>query len=404
MASEEGPRHAAITADDRGALLAMTTWFLGCTLVLCVATRLIVRFTTNHLPGIDDVLVVAAAVLAIGSTVAISLAVESGLGRRYFLLKTENIVSIQKEMYAATILYILTVGVSKISITAFLGRLSGTATHKTIIIILGIVILCWTIAITFGVAFACALPHPWETFTGKCISTMPFWIGSTTVDVLTDIIMIVLPIQMVWNLQMELGRKATVVFIFALRLVLIVVSILRVVYLNRFVGNDPTFDSLPYGIVTQCHSALSVIVACTPGMKPFLDHAQSGMLSASLGKHGQGTTFGQDSFNMQAFSKNSAQNSNGSRRRTKTGVALGSQSDTNSMAIEQADSSIGSVYVQDSYGRIIKQRLADIASASSPRPSRASSRSPPRPPPPPDELRPDLSIFTAHVRRKVIGL
>lgn len=105
-----------------------------------------------------------------GSTIAISLAVSSGLGKRTFLLINSNVAAIQKEMYAATILYVLTVGTSKISITTFLARLACNSFHKAAVVFLGVVALCWTLAITGGVVFECQLPRPWEAFTGKCIS------------------------------------------------------------------------------------------------------------------------------------------------------------------------------------------------------------------------------------------
>ena len=66
-------------------------------------------------------------------------------------------------MYAATIMYVLTVGVSKFAITTFLSRLACTTLHKAINIV------CWLCAITAGVVFECDLPRPWEVFGGKCI-------------------------------------------------------------------------------------------------------------------------------------------------------------------------------------------------------------------------------------------
>jgi hypothetical protein len=48
-------------------------------------------------------------------------------------------------------------------------RLAATKLHKLAIVVLGVVVICWTIAITTSVVFECALPHPWEVFSGKCI-------------------------------------------------------------------------------------------------------------------------------------------------------------------------------------------------------------------------------------------
>lgn len=107
--------------------------------------------------------------LAIGSTVAISLAVNSGLGKRNALLQNVNIEQIQRSTYAATIFYVLTVGVSKLSITTFLSRLACTSRHKNARILLCALVVCWTVAITIGVVFECELPRPWQVLTGRCI-------------------------------------------------------------------------------------------------------------------------------------------------------------------------------------------------------------------------------------------
>jgi hypothetical protein len=165
------------------------------------------------------VYIVIAAVFAIGNTIAISLAVNSGLGKRAHAITTDNISKIQREVYAATILYVLTVGLSKFSMCAFLMRLAATKLHKLAIVVLGVVVICWTIAITTSVVFECALPHPWEVFSGKCIDPMALWTPATVVDVCTDVAMIFIPIHIVWGLQMQGQRKAVVVFIFLVRLV-----------------------------------------------------------------------------------------------------------------------------------------------------------------------------------------
>jgi hypothetical protein len=72
-------------------------------------------------------------------------------------------------MYAATIMYVLRIGVSKFAITTFLSRLACTTLHKAINVSLSVTIVCWTCAITAGVVFECDLPRPWEVFGGKCI-------------------------------------------------------------------------------------------------------------------------------------------------------------------------------------------------------------------------------------------
>ena len=61
MASE-GHRHATITADDRGAVLQIVAWFLMVVMILTVSLRLLIRFTTTLVPGLDDAVALGAMV------------------------------------------------------------------------------------------------------------------------------------------------------------------------------------------------------------------------------------------------------------------------------------------------------------------------------------------------------
>ncbi|KAF2637433.1 hypothetical protein P280DRAFT_552117 [Massarina eburnea CBS 473.64] len=331
--------HSVITVNDHGPLLAISAWLLGCALLLCTATRIGIRFSTRKLPTADDVCILIATALAIGNTIAISFAVESGLGKRAFLLTIAHIVDISKEIYISTILYIPTVGFSKLSVTIFVARLTCTPSHKRAVILLGVVISCWTISITGVVAFMCKLPRPWD-YTGQCIPIMPFWIAACAIDVLTDLGLIVLPVYIVSKLQLQTHKKVVVIFIFALRILLITLSVSRLIFFRISFSPtaDRSFDSIPHFILTQAHAALSVIIDCSPALKPFTDNVPTGMLSVSLANHSAGTTFAKDSYNARALPS--------------------------------------------------KSRVESFSTITTSR-----TWSPPRPPPPPEELRPDLSIF-----------
>jgi hypothetical protein len=166
---------------------------------------------------------------------------------------------------------------------------------------------------------------------------------------------------------------------------------------------DLSFDSIPYSITTQIHSTFSIIVACSSALKPFMDSVRTGMLSASLAKHGAGTTFGQDSYNLQTLSNSGNDSSQTSSQQQHHPVP--EQYDhiyENQRAASRSRSRSRTrnntrkhVLLQDSYGRIIKRPLADIESRHSI--SSAESGSPHRPESPPLELRPDLSMFRARV-------
>ncbi|KAF2450520.1 hypothetical protein P171DRAFT_516380 [Karstenula rhodostoma CBS 690.94] len=361
---DEGTRHAVISADDHGPILAMTTWFLICTLIICTATRLGVRFATRSPRTVDDLLILAAATVAIGGAVAGSFAVESGFGKRISLLTPAALEKIQKELYTATVLYILTIGLSKLSITTFLERLACTSNHKISVIILYTVSISWTFAFTTGVLFQCELPRPWAVLNGKCIPMLPFWIAACLVDVLTDVGMIILPIRIVSSLQLPSRKKTAVISTFSLRTLLILLGITRVILLDRAIHGDWSFDSIPYAITTQAYSTVSVIVACLPGLKPFIDSVRTGMLSASLAR----------------------------RERLRP---------HNRPSVPTVCPAEASIFVFENQGRV-KPRpkpvtplrpLLYIPAPAQQLSSGSRRETPPRPPPPPEALRPDLTCF-----------
>ncbi|KAF1955370.1 hypothetical protein CC80DRAFT_594523 [Byssothecium circinans] len=401
----DSQRLAVINNDDHGALLAMNAWVFGCVLVLCTAVRIGARLSTRHLPKAEDVCIFICAALAVTGIVTISLAVDSGLGKRDVLIDPARKNNLQKHVYISNILYVLTLGFSKLSVATFLTRLACTPKHKTAVLLLGILVVCWMIAITGVVAFSCKLPRPWND-DGKCISILPFWFAASIFDILTDLLLILLPVHIVSTLQLQTRKKIFVIAIFALRILLVALSILRLVYF-RFRSSQTTdrfFDTVPRFIFTQAHAALAVVIACSPALKPFLENLGAGMSSDSLAKRGAGTTFGQGSVRVETLSRAfEGIEKNNKRIGGFAESGRGEKGEWAPMTDEggyivatfkptRSPSSSSSIYSSAS------TRTKTPIKASSPLcppkpPQPPRTHSPPRPPPPPEELRPDLSMF-----------
>lgn len=127
------------------------------------------------------------------------------------------------------------------------------------------------------------------------------WNALSSLDIVTDVILIGLPIYLFGSLQMRLSRKVIVFAAFGCRICVVGAAIARLVYLNTTFKNSPPnsvqFNAIPYEICTQVQQSLAIIVASAPTLKTFIDRAISGMMAASLGGL-TGTTFGKESYNM----------------------------------------------------------------------------------------------------------
>lgn len=144
----------------------------------------------------------------------------------------------------------------------------------------------------------------------------------------------------------------------------------------------------------MCHTTFSVIVACSPALKPFIDNVRTGMLSASLAQHKVGTTFGQDSRDPPTPAHTNPSISKPIPHSNRT------SEDTlnpNSQIRTSYKTSIGAK--QDPFCKAIDHPIMETDSQSRPSMSSLASGtwSPPRPPSPPPELRPDMSMFAARV-------
>ena len=80
--------------------------------------------------------------------------------------------------------------------------------------------------------------------------------------------------------------------------------VMQVVYQNRAKGTDNrTFEMWPVVLCAQIVQSLSIITACIPCLKPFLESLESGMLrSDDLRRRGMNGVYGYGSHNLNSLS------------------------------------------------------------------------------------------------------
>ncbi|KAL8726982.1 MAG: hypothetical protein Q9166_006345 [cf. Caloplaca sp. 2 TL-2023] len=143
--------------------------------------------------------------------------------------------------------------------------------------------------------------------TGQCVAT-GFWNSYAALNLITEAALVVLPLMIVWKIQTK-PRKKTVIFLcFASRIVVLGAIIVQLIYLNRAANTtDETFKMWPVVLSAQGVQSLSIITACVPCLKPFLESLESGMLrSDDLRRRGMGGVYGYGSHNLADLSSRSA--------------------------------------------------------------------------------------------------
>jgi hypothetical protein len=173
---------------------------------------------------------------------------------------------------------------AKISILLLLERLSVSRLHKRITYATVGVVGIWAVIGIIALATQCGSSNPWVTSSPKCINLRAFWIGMAPIDVITELIVIILPVFMLIPVQVAVSKKAVIVAAFIFRLFSIAATVVRLFYIHPATMRDSnaTFDAVNYNIVTQCVLSVSITTACVPCLKPFLDGFESGFMLISF--------------------------------------------------------------------------------------------------------------------------
>jgi hypothetical protein len=122
----------------------------------------------------------------------------------------------------ATITYIANMMFIKLSIAVFLMRLAVQKKYIWILRVSVFIIAIWSTAIFFYTVFQCTpVQAQWDytIIDKRCVSSDSFVSAAYSISVMTilsDWLYALLPIPMIWSIQMSIQKKVTVAFILGL--------------------------------------------------------------------------------------------------------------------------------------------------------------------------------------------
>ncbi|KAJ5285518.1 hypothetical protein N7524_000824 [Penicillium chrysogenum] len=207
----EAPVGTDLSADhgslEKGPVIA--TYILA---VLAVGLRFYTRLRVQGQRIAADDWMIVGALLAVTSCFALILVVSGhhGLGRHIWSVPPAEAVELMRVLFAFVVLYVLTIPLIKLSVLLFYRRIFGMTYPIWFCVFLTIgYFLSGTIAF-----LACCRPvsYFWTQFAersgGKCVFNLyPFYVSHAAINVATDGIILLVPIPIVWKLQMRWTQK-----------------------------------------------------------------------------------------------------------------------------------------------------------------------------------------------------
>ncbi|KAK1657062.1 integral membrane protein [Colletotrichum godetiae] len=187
--------------------------------------------------------------------------------------------------YVTAPVFMLCNGFTKLSLLTFYLHLSPQKWFR-ISVWTGIaVVSLYTACITILMLFHCNPVRKAFDFTitgGKCLDVGILYMATAVSNIITDVMLFILPMPMIFSLRMKMASKIGAVIIFAIGSMTVATSVVRLTYLPPLlVSVDPSWDAAPANIWTFVEANLFVICGSMPTLRKFFKHFAPKLMGSS---------------------------------------------------------------------------------------------------------------------------
>ncbi|KAF6225737.1 hypothetical protein HO133_009739 [Letharia lupina] len=246
-----------------------------------VALRLLCRRLAKAYLWWDDWMIVAA--LTRGSTEAMAIHLfckgeffydETNRPAGYRIDKEQSLIATQTIYFCAQALV-------KVSILLLYHRLFGVVEwFRIALCVAGALTIMWWIAAILDSIFQCVpVQAIWDKSIRdpKCQDVRASALGTGISNMILDIMFLIIPLPMIWKLQVTRKIKISLTGIFLLGAFVCATSAVRIhaIYKTDWTLTDPSWTGFGLGVWSTVESCCSVIAACLPTMRPLLTRAQA---------------------------------------------------------------------------------------------------------------------------------
>ncbi|PVH79463.1 hypothetical protein DL98DRAFT_378712, partial [Cadophora sp. DSE1049] len=266
------PPLEVVTATDRGGIIAVTTTVaLAIALLIALPTGMYIRIRSSAYRA-DYYVFLAAVLVFLFQTTTVYIELNGGFGKSMDLVPINNWDRIDKAGYAADILYLVTMFLSKCSTASIFLRLTPGRGHSIAVKTILAGMTAWILMAILVVCLRCHPAEPWfDTTNAECSNLYTRWAVIGALDIISELALFCMSVYLVWNVRMAMKSKMTVVGVFGSRLPIIALAAVRLYYLQiQLDSADPSFDAANTVALTQFEMGYGIFACIIPVMKPFL--------------------------------------------------------------------------------------------------------------------------------------
>ncbi|KAJ0425605.1 hypothetical protein BJY00DRAFT_308341 [Aspergillus carlsbadensis] len=258
---------------SRGQRAMVATAVLTGISIVIVAMRLYTRIGLIKLSGREDWTILASLVFAITYLGLVIAQYHFGLGVHSGELPGDILQEQLKRLWVAIPMYNASLALTKISILFQYLRIFPSYRFRIIcFIVLGVVILYSTWAIVSGFVNCVPVAKFWDRqIPGTCLSFEAVWFFNASMNITTDLTLLVLPMPLISQLHLPKRQKFALLAVFALGGLVVITSILRLSSLRTVAkSNDTSWSNVAAAYWTAAECNVAIICACLPFLRPLI--------------------------------------------------------------------------------------------------------------------------------------
>ncbi|KAI0101431.1 hypothetical protein F4776DRAFT_498521 [Hypoxylon sp. NC0597] len=240
--------------------------------ISAVCLRLYTRHFVLNKFWIDDYFAIAGTIGMIANGIVQIVHTKYGLGAHFYDIEEDQYTNFWKLFYILTVTYASTLMLVKFSLFFQYYRLIQEVPHYRLFYLVVMALVGgWVIAQEFILIFSCTpIQSYWDRNTpGKCLdSNLTGWMNAVG-NIVTDLIILILPIPVVWRLNLKKGKKWAVIGIFTLGFFTCIVSICRMVFFAKL-SDDFSYDLVSIAAWGEAESASGLICSSLIALGPLI--------------------------------------------------------------------------------------------------------------------------------------
>ncbi|KAE8354950.1 hypothetical protein BDV28DRAFT_130054 [Aspergillus coremiiformis] len=237
-----------------------------------VGLRLLARRMNGTGLYMDDYLILIALLFKYGCSIGVVILLFNGLGSHITMIPQKNLEVYLKIGWSNSFVYTGCVAFIKWSILALYKRLFATPRMVLAANLVASFVFLWAVSICVVGAILC-LPVQkfWDrSVDGSCLDAAKFYYGMQIPNILTDVVLLLMPMKVVWALPIAKPQRLLLSLVFVvggLTLIFDIVRLVAMINLTR-AGPDITYNQVPVVVWTCIEAAVGITAACLSNLRP----------------------------------------------------------------------------------------------------------------------------------------